>query len=99
MLNQNKLYIGLILGTAIPFVGFALLLEVFDQLDKLGLLSGEGFAANFRQRTTALIAICLNLIPFQLYNRLKYTQSMRGVALPTVFYGILWFVWFGKELF
>lgn len=98
MLNKNSLPLGFILGLLIPFVGYALLLELFDQLDANNLISDIGFTENFRLRTTALLAICLNLIPFIIYNRKKFSDTMRGLIFPTVIYAIFWFIYFGRHL-
>ncbi len=99
MLHKNSFPIGFILGLFIPIVGFAILLELYEQLDAMGLSPGKGFAASIRTRTTALIALCFNLIPFQIYYARKLINSMRGISLPTIIYGIAWFIWFGKDLF
>lgn len=50
----------------------------------------------FRERTTGIIAICLNLIPLNAFQKRRAINSMRGVVLATVLYVIAWVVYFGK---
>ena len=97
-MNKNSIIVGIIVGTVIPFVGFAILLEIWDQLEAADVVSVEGLSPNFRRRTLALVALSLNLLPFFYYNRKYFTQSMRGVVFPTVLYGIAWFVYYGAGL-
>jgi len=98
MLNRNAIWIGLALGLAIPFVGYALLLTLFEQLDAAGVLSSKGFSANFRQRTLTIVALCLNIIPFNYFYKQRHTNSMRGIAIITVVYAAAWVIYFGNEL-
>lgn len=97
--NRNAIWVGVVLGLAIPFVGYALLLTIFEQVEAWGWLNPDGFSPLFRQRTLSIIAICLNLIPFNWYSKRKYTESMRGVVFPTTAYVIGWIIYFGKYLF
>ncbi len=97
--DRNTIWIGLLLGLALPFVGYAVLLTLFEQLEQLGLVSQKGFSANFRVRTLTVIAICFNVIPFNYYQRKRYIQSMRGLVFPTVIYAVAWVITFGKEIF
>ncbi len=98
MLNQNSLLLGIALGLIIPFVGYALLLELLEYLGALGVINADGTPISMKPRTIALLALCLNLIPFQIYNSKRYVNVMRGISLPTIIYGIAWFVFFGEEL-
>ncbi len=63
MFQKDNILIGIGLGLVIPFVGYALLLTFFDQMESAGLMSPENMSSNFRLRTVALVAIALNLIP------------------------------------
>ena len=97
MFEKDSIVAGLLLGVFIPFLGFALWLELFDQLAARGFLEsfGEG---TFRRRTSALLGICLNLIPFTIFNRKRFFNSMRGVMIPTIIYGFIWFFYFGLKI-
>ncbi len=96
---QNKLWIGLLIGLLLPFVGYAILLTIYDQLDAMGWTSSIGFSANFRVRTLGVIAICLNLIPINIFQRRRFSEVVRGIAIMTVLYAIGWVVYFGSNIF
>lgn len=98
MFNRNAIWLGLLLGLAIPFVGYALLLTLFEQLDAAGLLNNKGFSANFRQRTLTIVALCLNVIPFNYFYKRRHLHSMRGIAIVTVLYAVAWVIYYGNEL-
>lgn len=97
-MNRNALWFGLVVGLVLPFVGYAVLLMIYDGLESSGLLSGEGFSENFRQRTLGIVAICLNLIPLNFFQKRRFTQSMRGLVLATFLYAVVWFIYFGLKL-
>ncbi|MFK8104613.1 MAG: hypothetical protein AB8G15_18965 [Saprospiraceae bacterium] len=97
-LDRNNFWIGILVGLVVPFVGFAIWLTLFDQFTEMGWMSTDGFSLNWRRRTTGLLAICMNLIPFHLYNRRRYTTTMRGIILPTVAYSAAWFIYYGYYL-
>ena len=42
MFEKDSLISGLLLGVFIPFVGYALVLEIYDQLDAADIISGFG---------------------------------------------------------
>ncbi|NNE29939.1 MAG: hypothetical protein HKN16_09890 [Saprospiraceae bacterium] len=98
MLRRNEIWLGIILGIIIPFVGYALLLTAYENFDLWGWASNDQLSPDFRTRTLGLLAISLNLIPFALYNRLRYVSTMRGLIFPTMVYVVIWFVRFGVHL-
>ena len=63
MLRKDSLPLGLLIGLLVPFVSYAVLLELYDQLAAQQLISDLGMSPNFRQRTIALLAVCANLAP------------------------------------
>ena len=95
---NDKIIIGLLLGIAIPFVSYALLLELYDQLDSGGVISDVGMSETFRKRTIALLAVCMNLIPFTYFSRTYRFNSMRGIIFPTVAYAIGWLIYFREGI-
>lgn len=97
--SKNAIWFGLLVGLAIPFVGYAVLLTIFDQLDAIGWVSAEGFSSTFRVRTLSVIAICLNTIPLNIFNKRRMTESMRGIVFPTAAYVIVWIIYFGRYIF
>ncbi len=96
--QKNALWIGLVMGLVIPFVGYALLLTIYEQLENMGWISNSGLSSNFRERTLAIIAICLNAIPLNFFQRYHSLDSMRGLVIPTALYAIGWLLYFGKGL-
>lgn len=97
-MKKDNILIGLALGTALPFIGYAIILEIYDQLTASGTMDSTGFSQTFRQRTTALLAICTNLIPFMIFNRQEKYNGMRGVIIPTVVYVMIWLVYFRSSI-
>lgn len=97
MFEKDSIVAGLILGVLIPFVGYAIWLEIYDQLEAADMISAFQ-VGDFRRRTSALLGICLNLIPFTFFNRKRFFNSMRGVMFPTIIYGFIWFFYFGVHM-
>ncbi len=89
MWNRNSLFQGLAMGIVIPILAFGLFLLVLDNLESIGAV---------RQRTLAIIAICLNIIPFNIYQKRRFTQSMRGLATATVIYAVIWVIVYGSQI-
>jgi len=98
MLNKDSIPLGFVLGIVIPFVGYAVWLMVFEQLTEAGVMSPQGFTTNWRERTIGLLAICCNLIPFLVYNKKRFTNTMRGIIFPTVGLAMVWFYFFGAAM-
>lgn len=98
MLKRDNIFIGLGLGILIPLISFLLLFFLFNQLESAGMASGEGFSASFRERTLAIVAICINIIPFNFFQKRRFTQSMRGLSIATVIYALIWVAYFGKQI-
>jgi len=97
-MQKDKIVLGLILGFLLPVVGYALLLEIYDQLSSSGIISDEGFSRTFRERTIALLAICFNLIPLTYFNRRRMQNGMRGLVFPTVLFVIIWLFYFRESI-
>ncbi len=98
MLQKDSLPLGLIIGLFVPFVGYAVLLEIYDQLATQQVISDLGMTNNFRERTIALLAVCFNLAPFIYYNRLRFFNTMRGLVFPTVLLAVVWLFYFRENL-
>ena len=98
MLQKDEIWVGLIYGVVLPIAGFFLLYNLFSLLEIKGAASGAGFSENFRERTLAIVAIALNLIPLSRFRKLRYEQAMRGVVIATGVLAILWIIFFGRKL-
>lgn len=99
MLNRNEIWVGLIFGSVLPVLGFVLLHQLFSLLEIKGAVSGAGFSPNFRERTLAILAIALNLIPLNLFRRRRWDLSMRGVVIATAVLAFVWVFRYGVNLF
>lgn len=100
MPQKNAIWVGLLLGLALPLVGYALLLTIFEQLEMTGILSREGFSPKFRERTLSIVAICINVFVLNYYMRRRFfMQTMRGIVIATVICVGIWVVNFWKYLF
>ena len=99
MLNRNKIWTGLVVGILLPALSFILLYQIFSLLELEGAASGEGFSPNFRERTLAIVAIALNLIPLNIFRRRRWDLGMRGVVIATAVLIFAWLIQFGINLF
>lgn len=97
-INKDSILFGIAIGLVVPFVGYALLLTLFDQLEAVGWINPNGFSPTFRQRTLSIVAICLNTIPMNIFKKRWWNDSMRGVVFPTGLYVIAWIVYFGQHI-
>jgi len=98
MINRNELWVGLLLGIALPALGFLLLFQIFNLLEIAGAVSTKGFSPNFRERTLAIVAISANLILMNIYLKRRWDLSMRGVVIATSILAFVWVMKFGVNL-
>ena len=98
-LEKNAIISGFITGILIPFVGYAVLLAIFEQLQNSGIVNPAGMASDFRPRTSLLVAICFNLLPMNYYRKKRFFESQRGIAFATMAGVVLWLILFGPALF
>ncbi len=99
MLEKDSIILGVIVGIILPFVGYAVFLMLYEQLESAGIINSHGFSPSFRQRTISLLAICLNLIPFIMWKGRYGYNTMRGIIFPTVAYVMVWLFYFSSVLF
>lgn len=98
MLDKNSIPLGLGIGLLLPLIGFGLIYFLYGQLEAANIVSEKGFSPYFRERTAGIIAICLNLLPLNYYQKRRATNSMRGVVLATIVLVIIWVVYFGSYI-
>jgi hypothetical protein len=94
---KNHFGVGFLFGAVLPFVGYALFLSLNDLLLASGNLGAGGGEPIFDNNSLFLFAICLNLLPFTIYQRKRFSKSMRGVLGATLVYALVWLVWFGNS--
>jgi len=99
MFDRNAFSVGLIIGILLPLIGFPIFYGLFHGLESLDFMSDTGFRPFLKERTAAIIAIALNAIVLNIYNKKKYTETMRGVVIPTFVYVLAWILIFGKTIF
>jgi hypothetical protein len=96
MFNRNKFSVGLILGILIPLIAFPLLYGLFTGLESLAFASDDGFRPLFKERTSGIVAIGINAITLNFYNKRKADETMRGIVIATFVYIAIWVYFFGE---
>jgi Co/Zn/Cd efflux system component len=88
---------GLFIGLTIPFISYAILLLVNEKIS--ALIFSDEIKDNLLldNKTVAILAICVNLIPFHLSDKRRQTKAMRGILLSTFMLILLWLYVYGKE--
>ena len=91
--RNDHLWIGLAVSLVVSGLAFFLLLQLG------GLFSStEGRAITFRPRTLALIAICINILPMNVFRRTYRTRALKGLVIGVMVLSAVWFFYFGQEL-
>lgn len=102
--QYDKIWIGLLAGFLTAFAGYAVILMLFEQINGL-IRSGtettgdEVFDENFRKRTSAILAISLNIIVLQWFNRNYLYRGTRGVVIATFLAVAIWLTIFWEQFF
>ncbi|MFT6000138.1 MAG: hypothetical protein ACI81P_002598 [Neolewinella sp.] len=91
--RNDNILIGLVVSLLVPFGSYFLLLEAQDFFAE-----SAGRPIIFEQRTVALIAICLNVMPLNFFRKVYRNRSLRGLATGTMILALTWFFWFGRAL-
>ena len=100
MIDKNSVWTGLLLGAVIPVFGFIIVEFIFNTLTDMGVMAEVSAGGGSRRyRTMLLIAICCNLIPFNIAKNRKWDQTMRGIVFPTLVYVAGWLYKFAGDLF
>jgi hypothetical protein len=99
MLQRNELWVGLLIGLLLPLAGFTILYQVFSLLEARGAASGAGFSPDFRERTLAIVAIAINILPMNAYQKRRWDKAMRGVVTATALLALFWLFRFGLKMF
>jgi hypothetical protein len=100
MIEKNSLMTGLLLGAVTPVVGFLVTEFVFEILTYFNLMEEVSASVSERRmRTLTLLALCFNLIPFNISKKYRWDQTMRGLVIPTVIYAGAWIYMYKHVLF
>ncbi|GEM_PF-204750 len=98
--SSGTLLKGILLGALVPFGGYLLAYAIFDVLGQITESGGlMEYSASFRPRTLMLVGLMCNLIPFHYYIQQGETRTVRGIVLPTLIYGLIWFFYFRESIF
>ena len=91
MLPKNDhILIGLIAGLLVPFVGYAVLMQIGDWLS-----DAYERSVIFTPRTLALAGICANVLVVAFFRRRFFNKAIQGVFFVTIVLAIAWFVYYG----
>lgn len=91
MFNKNNLLLGIIIGACVPIIGWALIQMLFEAITELGWMDEVSSGTSSRRtRTLALLGICCNIIPFEIYRKKRYDLTMRGLVFPTIIFVGVW---------
>ena len=91
--RYDHLLIGLATAWLVAGVAYALLLYTEDYLS-----TAYDQVFNFRTRSLALIAICLNVVPMNYFRKRYRNRSLRGLVIGTFLLAVVWFIYFGQDL-
>jgi len=97
-LKDDSIKIGIVVGLLLPFVGFWLWKGIFELLTMVNVMDPTGFSEDWRQRTFALLAICMNIFPFQYHQKRRNDDTMRGLVFPTILYVVTWVIFFRESI-
>lgn len=90
---------GFVSGLFLPVVLFAGLLFLSESIGKMATGGENQNLHLLRPRTLALLALFSNMILMQLFKKLRWNQSMRGMAVSTFICVALWVIKYAGELF
>ncbi|NND34598.1 MAG: hypothetical protein HKN76_18575 [Saprospiraceae bacterium] len=96
--KYDKLWFGMLAAIIMPLFWYFILQSLFDGLETMGYIEPGAIDSDFRQRTSALVGICLNILPLQIFKTQYMDRAMRGVIFPTVLYVAVWLYLFGSSV-
>ena len=99
MFDKNSFSLGLLVAILLPILAFGIFYGIFEGLEILGWVSTQGFRPMFRERTISILAIGMNALALQFYQKRRATETMRGIVIPTTIWVAAWIWIFGKYIF
>jgi len=98
-MQKDSILTGFVLGAIVPVLGYIVIEFLFNLLTQWGLMEEVSLSsAGKRFRTTLLLAICCNLIPFQIAKNYRWDDTLRGIVFPTLIYVGFWVFTFSRNL-
>ena len=98
-MEKNSILLGLLVGLLVPIIGFAIFYGLYEGLEMLGWVSDKGFRPMFRERTCGVMAIALNAIALNFYQKRYLQDTVRGLVITITLWVVVWVVIFGKYFF
>lgn len=90
-MDRDSILTGFVIGALVPVLGYVVFEYLFAFLSAKGILADAiGEAMMRRTRTVELLAICANLIPFEIGRRKRWDNTLRGIVFPTLIYVGFW---------
>lgn len=84
-LKYDSVLFGIVLGSVSILIGYGLISYLFDLLIMANLMDeASNSMSSSRQKTLWLLAICCNLVPFNIFKNRKMDNALRGVVFPTI---------------
>jgi hypothetical protein len=95
---QNNIITGILYGIILPTAIFFILMQLYGLLETSGVSSMSGLSNNFRERTSAIIAIAANLLPMRIFQERRWSEAIRGVVFATGALALAWVFYYGRGL-
>ena len=91
--RNDHLWIGLAVSVFVTAVAYFLFLQLGDWFS-----ASAGRSVVFKPRTLALLAICVNVLPMNVFRRTYRTRAMKGLMIGVMVLAAVWFWVYGREL-
>jgi len=99
-IRRGNTFIAFFMGIFLPCAGFFIIRWLFGIAESQGLVDAASSSIGSRRfRTICLMSICLNILPMQIFQRRREGNSIRGLAIATVFLAGIWVFYFYDSLF
>jgi uncharacterized membrane protein (DUF485 family) len=95
---KDNIVSGILAGILFPIITFVLLTQIYKLLDAFGATNAAGLASNFRERTSAILAIASNLLPMRIFQSRFWQDATRGIVIATGILAIAWVAYYGVQM-
>lgn len=97
--QKNNLQLGIGIGLMLPFLLYFILDGAYSVMEANGTIKNS-IGAEFGQRTIALLAVAIDVIPMRYYQKNRYwVDTMRGVTIAMGGLAIIWLIYFLPNMF
>ena len=91
--RNDHFWIGLAVSLVVSALGYFLLIQLEQWFS-----AGAGRSITFRPRTLALLAICINVLPMNVFRRTYRTRAMKGLMIGVMVLAAAWVYVYGLDL-